>query len=125
MARPVIATSVGPLPENVAAPPRIRDELRTGWVVPPDDPVELARAIATALALDAAGLPRAGRARAAVRRVHVLAAPGRPPPRSRSTRRCWRSRIEPPGAPAGPPIARFRRVYLRSGVDLLPVCPDS
>ena len=53
MARPVIATSVGPLPEKMLTPPRMADELRTGWEVPPGDPAELARAIADALALDA------------------------------------------------------------------------
>jgi len=52
MARPVIASSVGPLPENMAIPPRIPHDLRTGWLVQPNDSIELARAIATALALD-------------------------------------------------------------------------
>jgi glycosyltransferase involved in cell wall biosynthesis len=52
MARPVIASAVGALPENLLAPPRIADELRTGWEVPPGDTAELARAIAAALALD-------------------------------------------------------------------------
>jgi glycosyltransferase involved in cell wall biosynthesis len=54
MARPVIATTVGPLPEKLLTPPRTAAELRTGWEVPPGDPAELARAIADALALDAA-----------------------------------------------------------------------
>jgi glycosyltransferase involved in cell wall biosynthesis len=52
MARPVIASSVGALPEHVLVPPRVPDELRTGWVVPPNDPVELARALGAVLALD-------------------------------------------------------------------------
>ena len=52
MARPVIASSVGALPENMLAPPRVPDDLRTGWVVPPDDPGELARVLGAALALD-------------------------------------------------------------------------
>src|SRR5262249_32411172 len=52
MAKPVIATSVGVLPEYVLAPPRMPDELRTGWLVQPDDPVDLARAISEALTLD-------------------------------------------------------------------------
>ena len=33
--RAVVTTAVGMLPENVLAPPRMRDELRTGWVVRP------------------------------------------------------------------------------------------
>jgi glycosyltransferase involved in cell wall biosynthesis len=55
MARPVVATSVGPLPENILTPPRMAEDLRTGWEVPPGDPTELAEAIASALDLDAAG----------------------------------------------------------------------
>jgi glycosyltransferase involved in cell wall biosynthesis len=53
MARPVIATTVGPLPENMLTPPRIADELRTGWAVRPGDAAELAGAIAAAITLDA------------------------------------------------------------------------
>jgi glycosyltransferase involved in cell wall biosynthesis len=53
MARPVIASAVGPIPENMAAPPRMAEDIRTGWLVPPGDEVETARAIAMALALDA------------------------------------------------------------------------
>jgi glycosyltransferase involved in cell wall biosynthesis len=52
MALPVIASSVGPLPENMMTPPRAADELRTGWEVAPGDPAELAKAIAAALALE-------------------------------------------------------------------------
>src|SRR5882724_2238838 len=53
MARPVIASSIGPLAENMITPPRMPDELRTGWQVTPGDPAELAHAIETALKLDA------------------------------------------------------------------------
>ena len=53
MARPVIASSVGPIPENMVVPPRMPDELRTGWLVPPGDSTEIARTLAVALALDA------------------------------------------------------------------------
>jgi glycosyltransferase involved in cell wall biosynthesis len=53
MARPVIASSVGALSENLLAPPRIAEDLRTGWEVPPGNAAELANAIAAALALDA------------------------------------------------------------------------
>src|SRR5665647_827401 len=51
--RPVITTSVGVLPENVLCPPRMGDELRTGWLVRPGNVSELARSVAAALALDA------------------------------------------------------------------------
>ena len=53
MARPVIASAVGPIPENMVIPPRMPADLRTGWVVQPGDSIEIARALATALALDA------------------------------------------------------------------------
>ncbi len=53
MARPVIASSAGALPECLLAPPRIADELRTGWVVPPGDAEELSRALSDVLSLDA------------------------------------------------------------------------
>jgi len=44
LGRPVIATTVGVLPENVLCPPRMRDELRTGWLVRPGDVGQPARA---------------------------------------------------------------------------------
>jgi glycosyltransferase involved in cell wall biosynthesis len=53
MARPVIASAIGPLPENLLAPPRMPDALRTGWLVQPANPSELAHAIDAALSLDA------------------------------------------------------------------------
>jgi glycosyltransferase involved in cell wall biosynthesis len=52
MAKPVVASAVGPLPENMLTPPRISDELRTGWELPPGNPAALAHAISTVLALD-------------------------------------------------------------------------
>lgn len=51
--RAVVATAVGMLPENLLAPPRMRADLRTGWVVRPNHPGELAAAVDAALALDA------------------------------------------------------------------------
>jgi glycosyltransferase involved in cell wall biosynthesis len=52
MGRPVITTAVGMLPENLLCPPRMRDELRTGWLVRPGNIGELARAISAALSLN-------------------------------------------------------------------------
>jgi glycosyltransferase involved in cell wall biosynthesis len=54
MARPVVASAIGALPEIALAPPRVPDAARTGWVCAPDDPIELARALAAALALGSA-----------------------------------------------------------------------
>jgi glycosyltransferase involved in cell wall biosynthesis len=48
----VVVNAVGVLPENVLAPPRMAEELRTGWVVRPGHAGELARGIAAALSLD-------------------------------------------------------------------------
>jgi glycosyltransferase involved in cell wall biosynthesis len=48
--RPVVTTAVGTLPENVLAPPRMREDLRTGWIVRPGQAGEIAAAMAAALA---------------------------------------------------------------------------
>ena len=52
MGRPLVTTTVGMLPENVLTPPRMKDELRTGWLVRPGNIGEMARAIGGALSLD-------------------------------------------------------------------------
>jgi glycosyltransferase involved in cell wall biosynthesis len=52
MARPVIASAIGILPETMLAPPRMPDELRTGWLVRPGDAGQLAQAVNEVLALD-------------------------------------------------------------------------
>jgi glycosyltransferase involved in cell wall biosynthesis len=52
MARAVIASNIGALPEIVLAPPRVPAEDRTGWLVRPRDPLGLARALASALMVD-------------------------------------------------------------------------
>jgi glycosyltransferase involved in cell wall biosynthesis len=54
MARPAIVSAVGMLPEHVLTPPRMPEELRTGWVVTPGAPTELTRTLKLALALEAA-----------------------------------------------------------------------
>lgn len=54
MARPVIASAIGILPENILAPPRMPDGLRTGWLVRPGDPRALAGALHESLSLDLA-----------------------------------------------------------------------
>ena len=54
MARPVIATNVGALPEIVLAPPNVPESARTGWLAQPDDPVSFARAVANAIGTEAA-----------------------------------------------------------------------
>ena len=54
MARPVIASAIGILPENILAPPRMPDELRTGWLVRPGDAAALAAALHESLSLDLA-----------------------------------------------------------------------
>ncbi|HLH93854.1 MAG TPA: glycosyltransferase [Xanthobacteraceae bacterium] len=52
MARPVITTDVGMLPEHVLVPPRMPEELRTGWVVAAADPLGATEALKLALRLD-------------------------------------------------------------------------
>jgi glycosyltransferase involved in cell wall biosynthesis len=52
LGRPVVATSVGALPDNLLCPPRMRDELRTGWLVRPGNVGELVAATTAALALN-------------------------------------------------------------------------
>lgn len=52
--RPVIASGFGALREFVLAPPHAPPEARTGWFARPDDPVDFARAIVSALALEPA-----------------------------------------------------------------------
>jgi len=54
MARPVVTSDVGVLPEHVVTPPDLPEDVRTGWVAAAGDPIDFARGIARALALDAA-----------------------------------------------------------------------
>lgn len=70
MERPVIASAIGVLPEIVRAPPHASEDERTGWLVHPADPVELAQAIAAVLALDHNARQEIGtRARAAAEQL--------------------------------------------------------
>ncbi len=54
MGVPVVATRLGATAETVLAPPRVSEDARTGWLVPPGDADALASAIAAALRLDLA-----------------------------------------------------------------------
>jgi len=69
--RPVVTTTVGALPEYVLAPPRMRDELRTGWLVAPGDVADIARAISKAFMLDATSYEALG-ARASICRICIF-----------------------------------------------------
>lgn len=52
MARPVIVSDLGELPEHVLAPPRMAEDLRTGWVVKAGHAGALGHALREALAMD-------------------------------------------------------------------------
>lgn len=53
MGRPVVTTDVGMLAEHIVAPPRMPDDVRTGWTVRPNDPAEFAHVLGIALSLKA------------------------------------------------------------------------
>jgi glycosyltransferase involved in cell wall biosynthesis len=55
MGRPVVTSDVGILPEHVATPPEIPENVRTGWVAKAGDATEFARALSAALSLDDVG----------------------------------------------------------------------
>lgn len=52
MARPVVVSDIGVLPEQLLAPPRMSDALRTGWLARPGDVASFGRALHLALTLD-------------------------------------------------------------------------
>ena len=52
MARPVVTSDIGILPEHVVAPPDMPEDVRTGWVVKAGDAQEFASAVIEAFALD-------------------------------------------------------------------------
>jgi glycosyltransferase involved in cell wall biosynthesis len=52
MGLPIVTTDVGVLPEQLAAPPRLPEQLRTGWVAARGDTHEFALSLGQALSLD-------------------------------------------------------------------------
>src|SRR5262245_62352782 len=52
MGRPVVTSDIGILPEHVAAPPEMPEDVRTGWVAKPGDAGDFAYALSEAFALD-------------------------------------------------------------------------
>jgi len=52
MGRPVVTADVGVLPEHVVSPPRMPEDVRTGWVAKAGDAADFAQALARALTLD-------------------------------------------------------------------------
>jgi glycosyltransferase involved in cell wall biosynthesis len=53
MGRPVVTTDLGVLPEHVVAPPRMPEDVRTGYIARAGDAADFALALRRALALDA------------------------------------------------------------------------
>lgn len=54
MGRPVVTTDIGVLPEHVVAPPRMPEDVRTGFVARAGDAADFAHALQRALSLDQA-----------------------------------------------------------------------
>ena len=52
MGRPVVATTAGMLPEHLLCPPRMREDLRTGWLVRPGNVGDIAHAVTAVLRLN-------------------------------------------------------------------------
>jgi glycosyltransferase involved in cell wall biosynthesis len=52
MGKPVVTSDAGVLPEYVVVPPHMPEDVRTGWVAARGDPLDFARALELALALD-------------------------------------------------------------------------
>ncbi|MCA3594870.1 MAG: glycosyltransferase family 4 protein [Methylobacterium sp.] len=69
MGVPVVVSNLGAVPETVLAPPQVRPDQRTGWRVAPDNPEELADAIAEAIDL----MPSTFQELADRARTHVMA----------------------------------------------------
>jgi glycosyltransferase involved in cell wall biosynthesis len=58
MGRPVVTTDIGMLAEHIVAPPRMPEDVRTGWMANPGDPADFAHMLGIALALDASAYRR-------------------------------------------------------------------
>jgi glycosyltransferase involved in cell wall biosynthesis len=54
MGRPVVTSDVGVLPEHVVTPPRLPEDVRTGWVARAGDPADFTRAMSLAFSIDEA-----------------------------------------------------------------------
>lgn len=54
MGTPVVVTDLGAVPETVLSPPRVGRDQRTGWTIPPNDPLALADTLEAILAMGAA-----------------------------------------------------------------------
>jgi glycosyltransferase involved in cell wall biosynthesis len=52
MGRPVVTTDVGMLGEHIVAPPRMPEDVRTGWLASPGDPADFAHMLGIALSLN-------------------------------------------------------------------------
>jgi len=73
MGVPVIVSDLGAARETVLAPPQADVAERTGWLIPPDDPVTLAQVLKEALEMGASARAQlAWRARARVERDYSL-----------------------------------------------------
>lgn len=53
MGRPVVTADVGMLAEHIVAPPRMPEDVRTGWVARPGDPADFAHVLGIALSISA------------------------------------------------------------------------
>jgi glycosyltransferase involved in cell wall biosynthesis len=53
MGRPVVTSDIGMLAEHIVAPPRMPEDVRTGWAATPGDPAEFAQMLGLALSLNA------------------------------------------------------------------------
>ncbi len=55
MGRPVVTSDIGMLGEHIVAPPRMPEDVRTGWIAAAGDAADFAQVLGTALSLNANG----------------------------------------------------------------------